>query len=307
LVAGDERLVGLSELDTAGDEGVLRGTVDEGHTLQDWRDGEERRVGYLVRHFDRIQEVVRGVVHAWRDIGITFSVGSPEDNDLLELVIGLKLAKLKVGLLVVAGKEFIRTLLLVSGDKSGVVDWRKEFNGSHERDKLVLQIPQEDLGTLYSCIEGNAWDVPSTDNEVVWVNGGEDRREWDVNILSCSGIDTGTKGGSMKDRSNVVGRLNAFLGAPGDVVEVAVNIYSAVVTADTNLEEKDLLDYYCGHVKGVRVSRIGWDPGDPEKERTQCALGHELECLWGGTDDMLITVVDNALAAMAECETLLEI
>jgi hypothetical protein len=127
VVAAEERLVELSQLDAPRDEGVMRSTVDERYALQDRRDGEERRGGYLiVRRLDRIQEVVHGVVHAWKDIGITFSVGSPKYNDLLGLIVGLELADigaetLKVGLLVVAGKEVIRTLLLVSCDKVGVV------------------------------------------------------------------------------------------------------------------------------------------------------------------------------------------
>ncbi len=243
VVAADERPVPLRERDAPGHERILRGAVDEWHALEDRRDCEERRGRHLfMRRLDCVQEVVCGVIHAREDLGEALRVGCPEDDDLLELVVGLELANvgaelLEVGLFVVARKNVICTLLLIGGDEVWVIDGGERLDWGHEGDKLALEVPGEDLGTLHSCIERSTRDVPAADDDVIGVYSREDGGEGDMNILSRRGVDAKANGRSTEDRANVVGRLNAFLRAPGDVVGVGEDSGGqggAIVAAKTN-------------------------------------------------------------------------
>ena len=195
-----------------------------------------------MRRLNRVQEVLWSVVHAREDVGEALRVGGPEDDDLVELIVCLELADvgaelLEVGLLVISRKEVVRTLLLIGSDEVWVVDRGERLDRSHEGNKLALKVPGENLSTLHSRIERSTRNVPPADDEVVGVHGREDRGEWDVDILPRRGVDTKTKGGSTEDRANVVGRLNAFLRAPGDVVGVGEDgggQGGAIVAAKTN-------------------------------------------------------------------------
>jgi hypothetical protein len=107
VVAADERLVLLGELDAAGDKRVLRRAVDERDALEDRGNGKDRRGGDLVvRRFHRGEEVLGSVVDARDDFGVTFSVGRPENDEVVERVGLLERADvgadaLEVGLLVI--------------------------------------------------------------------------------------------------------------------------------------------------------------------------------------------------------------
>jgi hypothetical protein len=93
IITANERLVLLCQLDHTRDEGVLRGTVDEGGPLEDGGDGEDGGGGDLgVRSLDRSEERVGGVVHSGDDIGVTLGVGGPEDDDLVQPVLLLEIA-----------------------------------------------------------------------------------------------------------------------------------------------------------------------------------------------------------------------
>ena len=41
---------------------------------------------------NRLQEVISSVVDAWDNIGVTFSVGSPLNNNLVKSVLGFEIA-----------------------------------------------------------------------------------------------------------------------------------------------------------------------------------------------------------------------
>jgi hypothetical protein len=126
VVAADERLVLLGQLDAAGDKRVLGRTVDERDALEDRGNGKDGRGGDLVvGRFHRGEKVLGGVVDARNNVGVAFSVGRPENDEVVERVGLLERAdvganSLEVGLLVIAGDEVVRTVRLVRGDKVGV-------------------------------------------------------------------------------------------------------------------------------------------------------------------------------------------
>ncbi len=75
---------------------------------------------------DRLEQVVGRVVDAGQDLGVALGVGGPDDDDLVEAVLALELADVGTDLVDVrrlglTGEGVVGTLLLVLGDKVGVV------------------------------------------------------------------------------------------------------------------------------------------------------------------------------------------
>ena len=93
VVAADEGIVPLGEIDDTGDEGVLGRAVDERRTLEDAGDGEDGRRSHLgVAVVDGSQDVVGRVVDALDEVGIAFGVGGPLDDDLVQVVLTFEVA-----------------------------------------------------------------------------------------------------------------------------------------------------------------------------------------------------------------------
>lgn len=126
IVSTDEGLMLLGELDGTGDKGVLRSTVDISTTFEDGSHGKDGGGSdFVVGRLDGSEEVLGSVVDSGDDLGVSFSVGGPEDDDIVELVVGLEVSDIssdmvEVGLLVITGDEVIGSIGLVGGDEVGV-------------------------------------------------------------------------------------------------------------------------------------------------------------------------------------------
>ena len=303
IVTADEGLLALGKLDDTRDEGVLRSTVDEGLALKDRRDSEKggrRDLG--VRRLDRGKDIVSGVVHARNDVAVTFGVGSPEDDDTIETVVLLELADispdvLKMGLLIIARNDVVRTSLLVGSDEVRVVDgWKRLANLSHEGGDLTLEVVVEHLGTLHSLVQGETRDIPTTEDEVIGVDHGENVRNRNVDILASDGVSTEADGGGTKHGADVVGLLYALLRVPDNVVTVGEHSSterSAVVTAEANHQQT--------------VNKSESDNGDKVKLLLEYSpsLGDlpgrlELEGLRGGLDEILPILDDDLCTTVGE-------
>jgi hypothetical protein len=230
IVTSDERLMTFSEVDDTGNKGVLRSTVDKGFTFENSSDSEKgRRRNLGVRGFDRVQEVIGCIVDSRNDVAVPLSVGSPEDDDAIKVIVLLKLANigtdvLKVSLLISTRDEIVSALLLVSSDKVGVVDGREGLSEeSHMRSNLALQVVVEDLSTFHGFVHRNSGDVPATKNEVIGVDHRKDVGDGNMDVLSGGGVMTNANSGSPEEGSNVVGLLNTSLGVPDDVMTVSEN------------------------------------------------------------------------------------
>lgn len=227
VVTTDERLVLLGQLDDTRDKGVLGGTVDKGLALEngsDGKDGGRRNLG--VRSADRVEHVLGGIVDTGDDVAVTFGVGGPEDDDAIEVVVLLELADigadvLEVSLLVVAGDQVVGAGLLVGRDEVGVVDGGEGLaEKSHVGGDLALEVIIQDLGAHHGLVEGHTRDVPTSENEIIGVDHGENIGDGDVDLLASLWIGTDLDCGCTKDGANVVGTLATFLGVPGDVVTI---------------------------------------------------------------------------------------
>jgi len=87
VVATDEGIVLLGELDGTGNEGVLRRAVDEGDAFQDTGNGKDSGGrDLLMAILDSLEQIVGSVVDALEDFGEALSIGGPLYNDLVKTV-----------------------------------------------------------------------------------------------------------------------------------------------------------------------------------------------------------------------------
>lgn len=94
IVTTNERTVSLSELNNTWNEGVLWGAVDEWNVLLDTGNGEDGRWGNLiVTSLDGSEDIVGSVIDTVDKLSVTLSVGSPEDNNLVESVLSLEVTR----------------------------------------------------------------------------------------------------------------------------------------------------------------------------------------------------------------------
>lgn len=126
VVTTDERVMLLSKLDTTGNESVLGRTVDERDAFKDRGDGKDGRGGnFVVRLVDRLEERLGGIVDSGDDVGVSLSVGGPEHNDAVELVVSLERSNvvsnvLEMSSLVITWNQVVGSIGLVGSDEVGV-------------------------------------------------------------------------------------------------------------------------------------------------------------------------------------------
>jgi len=189
------------------------------------------------------QKIVRRVVDPIDELRVPLSVGSPKNDDLVQIVIPLEVGNvlsdpLDVLPLVISGDDVVRTVFLIGGDKVGVVDRRQgRAHLLHERSDLTLEIVIEHLSSRHGLIHGHARDVPTTETKIVGVDHGKHVIDGDIDILASLGVRTDPDRRSSDERSDIVGLDRAELGRPGDVVLVGEDSgrnSGSVVTTDSD-------------------------------------------------------------------------
>ena len=91
VVASDEGIVLLSQLNCSRDECVLRRAINEGGVFQDGGNREHRGWGNLfVSGFYGLHQILGGVIYTRYYVGVAFRVGSPLDDNLVETMLLLE-------------------------------------------------------------------------------------------------------------------------------------------------------------------------------------------------------------------------
>jgi hypothetical protein len=252
VVTADERAVPLSKGNGTGNEGVLGGAVDEWHVVEDTGNGEDGgRSNLLVSVSDGLQQVVGSVVDARDELSKALSVGSPHDNDLVEVVGGLEVGNVLADLLDVlvaglgAGEEVVGTVLLVGGNEIRVVDGWERGDGSHLLADHGLEGGLKDSSTVHGISQVHRADIPSANDEVVGVDHGENVMEGDVDILGGLRIRAQLHGGGHGDGTVVVSSTVALTCGPGEVATVGNDTSGdggTIVTTETDQHHTGLGD-----------------------------------------------------------------
>ena len=87
VIATNECAFTLSKIDCAGNECILRGAIDERRALEDGGNGKDSRWGdFFMASLDRMEQIIRCVVDTGDDVSEALSIGSPENDDLVQVV-----------------------------------------------------------------------------------------------------------------------------------------------------------------------------------------------------------------------------
>ena len=216
-----------------------------------------------MRSLDSVQEVISGVINARYNVAVTLSVGGPKDDNTVQFIVLFEQADIgtdlfKVCLLIGSWEEVIGTFLLVGRNEIRIVNRRQGFaDKGHVGRDLALEVIIEDLGTLHGFVKGKARYIPTTENEVVGVDHGEDITDGDVDILRSGRVSSNLHSGSAENRADVVGLLGTLLRVPDDVVAIGKNGSAqsrTVVAADTNHHQSEIIER-CKHVKKSRMKK----------------------------------------------------
>jgi hypothetical protein len=93
IITSNECIVLLGKFNSTRNKCVLWGTVDKGNTLKNTSYGEDSGGGnLLVTVLDCLHEILGSVIDTRDKISKTLSVGSPLNNDLVQVVRGLEVA-----------------------------------------------------------------------------------------------------------------------------------------------------------------------------------------------------------------------
>lgn len=198
-----------------------------------------------------LEKVVSSVVDALNQVGISLSIGSPHDDDLVKAVLGLKVTDVLADLLNVspaslgALENVISTVLLIGGNEVWVVDGGKGNHLGHLLLDLGLEGRLEDLSAIHGLSQIHLANVPAANDKVVGVNHGEDVMEGNVDLLMGLGIMAKLEGRAHNDRAVVVGLARTLLGIPGELTAVGEDASgdgSAIVASEANQHHADLGD-----------------------------------------------------------------
>ena len=172
---------------------------------------------------DSFEEVIGGVVDAFEDLAEALCVGSPENEDLVQVVVLFHVANVfadlgKVDTLVIAWQDVIGPVGLVGSDKLRIVYSGKGCNIFHAVFKLELEVDVEYLSPTHGLSHIGLRDVPAAHNEVLSFSHWENVLHWDVYLLVSGRTDLDRR--ALSDRAEEVGLLLAALGAPCHLLAV---------------------------------------------------------------------------------------
>lgn len=247
IISDNENIFLLGEFDNTRNKSVLGRSVNVAASFEDGGDGVDGRSrDFVLRILDSIEDILSGIVNSWGKHGETLGVSSPEDNNLVETVLFLEFSDiltnmLEMLLLVGSWDDIVSSGLLVSSDEIRVVDGWLRDDFLHEWVELLDEVVLKNLSSSHGFRQVELANVPSGDDDIIWVNKGENvvHREVDFFRSGASNLDCGR----LSDRSIVVSGLFSTLGIPSELVLVGQDTTgdsSTIVTTKTDEHDSEL-------------------------------------------------------------------
>lgn len=174
--------------------------------------------------FDGLHDVFVGIMDSSLDLTESLSVGSPEDNNLIDLVGELEISDIlsdlvQVSHLVVSWENVISSVRLVGSNEIWVID-RGEWNNFLKVGlKLFLEVIVKNLSTSHRLREVQSGDIPSVDDNIIRINKREDVVKWEIDLLVSVNSDLSSR--SLGNRTIEVWGLFSLLGIPGNIVLIS--------------------------------------------------------------------------------------
>jgi len=247
IISDNENIFLLGEFDNTRNKSVLGRSVNVAASFEDGGDGVDGRGrDFVLRILDSIEDILSGIVNSWGKHGETLGVSSPEDNNLVETVLFLEFSDiltnmLEMLLLVGSWDDIVSSGLLVSSDEIRVVDGWLRDDILHEWVEFLDEVVLKNLSSSHCFRQVELANVPSGDDDIIWVNKGENvvHREVDFFRSGASNLDCGR----LSDRSIVVSGLFSTLGIPSELVLVGQDTTgdsSTIVTTKTDEHDSEL-------------------------------------------------------------------
>ena len=96
IVAADERLVLLGKLNCTRNKRILWRTIDERDAFLDTSDSKNSRwCNFIVANLDGGKKILSSVIDTGNDLCVTFGVGGPENDNLVEVLLCLEVTSRK--------------------------------------------------------------------------------------------------------------------------------------------------------------------------------------------------------------------
>jgi len=197
---------------------------------------------------DALEKILGGIVDTGDDLGISFGIGSPNNDDFIEMVTFLEITHVLPDLLdvipfIVTGDQIIRAVRLIGSNEMRIVNRGQGLVLFEIRRDLALDIPFENLGAFHCSSDIERTDIPSSENEIIGMDHGKDLIQRNIDVISFL-IDAEFHGTRLSDAAVIVGLNETVFGVEGNVVLVCGDGSSqgtSIVSTPTN-EHKTALD-----------------------------------------------------------------
>ena len=143
------------------------------------------------------------------------------------------------------GDHVIGTIFLIRSNEVGIVDARKRNHRGHFFLDLGLESWLENCSTVHCIGQVHAADIPTTNDEVIRVDHGQDIMEWDIDILGRLCIGAELHGRSHDNRAVVISSPRTLTGVPDQAAAVGDDTGSngrTIVAAPANQHDTSLGD-----------------------------------------------------------------
>lgn len=139
--------------------------------------------------------------------------------------------------------DIVGTVLLVGGDEVGVVDAGQRLHLGHLLAYHLLERRLQNLSTVHGLGHVHAADIPTTHNEIIGMDHGEQVMEGHVDLVAGLGVGAQLDGGAHDDGAVVVRSLGTLASLPGQTPTVGNETGGdggTVVTTPSDKHDPDL-------------------------------------------------------------------
>jgi len=248
----EETTVDTSVLNNSGVEGVLRRTVQVNNLLLDASNSVEDGSGKGLVSGNSLLKIVDGSDLRQK---IHLSVGGPEDNDLIALLLVFLniLSKLINDFLVGTVENIVGSLTLIGGNEIGVEGSGQRLDGFKVVLELLDESRLENVRSLCCLVEVSTVDIPTGDLKVNRIDHREQVLHGLVNIrestILLAVFETNVAGGGLSEGTVHVGLDLTVAAVPSDLLLVGDDTSGesgTVVTTKTDKHDTELGNVFVG-------------------------------------------------------------
>lgn len=170
-------------LEKSRNESVLRRTIDEGDTFKSRGQGKDgRRRNLFVVLVNGFEKIGQCIMNARNDLAESFSVGCPQDNDLVQGVHLLEVSDVgsdnfQILFFPITLNNIVSSLILVGSNEIRIINGGQRSHLLHVRVQFLLEVEIKDFCPFHAVSQVQIRYVPPTKSHVSWINKRQNLRE----------------------------------------------------------------------------------------------------------------------------------